>query len=148
MNFSPVPDYFYIQSGVIPFRVQKGKIEILLITSRKKKRWIIPKGVVEPYMSPQESAAQEAYEEAGVFGRVLNEPAGSYQVKKWGGVCTVTVYPMLVDKEYSSWMESDIRKRKWMSIEKAVEKCGKKHIADIIRHFADTYSEKAAAIAE
>jgi len=135
-----VPEYFYKQSGVIPYRFKNGKLQILLITSRKKKKWIIPKGVIEPYMTPQESAAQEAYEEAGLFGKVLPEPVGEYEVIKWGGVCTVTIYPMQVEKEYKKWMESDFRKRKWMSGEKALEKCGNKKIREMIRNFLSVNS--------
>jgi len=139
MRFDAVPDYFYRQSGVIPYRIVDGEIEILLITSRKKNRWIIPKGVIEPYMTPQESAKQEAYEEAGVFGRVMNEPVGEYQSEKWGGTCTVTVYPMLVEKVYDEWMEQDFRKRKWMTPEKAAEKAGNKNIRELINIFVATY---------
>jgi len=140
LSLSIVPEYFYKQSGVIPYRFKNGKLQILLITSRKNKKWVLPKGVVEPYMTPQESAAQEAYEEAGLFGKVLNDPVGEYEVIKWGGVCTVTIYPMQVEKEYKKWMESDFRKRKWMSSEKALEKCGNKKIREMIRNFLSVYS--------
>lgn len=139
MTFSIVPDYFYKQSGVISYRIKEGKLQILLITSRKKKRWIIPKGVIEPYMTPQQSAEQEAYEEAGVFGRITEGPVGVYEVEKWGGVCTVTVYPMQVTKVYEDWMESDFRKRKWMTPEKALEKCENKNIRQMIRNFMSVY---------
>ncbi len=59
----------YHQSGVVPFRKKgKKKIEIFLITSVKKQRWIIPKGYVEFNLSAFESAKKEAIEEAGVLG--------------------------------------------------------------------------------
>src|SRR5210317_1534724 len=53
-------DYFCRQSGVIPYRVRKGNLEILLITSRRERRWIIPKGIIEPDYSARNSAAKEA----------------------------------------------------------------------------------------
>lgn len=136
MKFSPVPEYFFRQSGVVPYRIKDGELEILMITSRKNGKWIIPKGVVEPYMTPQQSAAQEAYEEAGIYGEVGDQPVGRYEVDKWGGVCTIVVYPMLVTKEYDDWMEKNFRKRRWMSPEKAAEKAGKKAVSEIISKFA------------
>ena len=45
---SQVPEHFYTQSAVIPYRERNGAIEVLMITSRKRKRWVIPKGVREP----------------------------------------------------------------------------------------------------
>ena len=51
---------------MIPYRIKgKKKVEVLLITSVKRKRWIIPKGYVEFNLSPFESAKKEAFEEAG-----------------------------------------------------------------------------------
>ena len=57
------------QSAVVPYRLVKNEIEVLLITTRKG-RWIIPKGIIEPELSAAESAAKEALEEAGVKGEV------------------------------------------------------------------------------
>jgi len=142
MTFSPVPDYFFTQSGVIPYRIQDGKLQILLITSLSMKNWIIPKGVVEPYLTPQESAAKEAQEEGGVFGRVWDEPIGRYEVEKWGGVCKVTVFPMLVTKVYDKWPECDERKRKWLSPKDAIDKASKKDIKKLIKRLARELDEK------
>ena len=36
------------QSGVIPYRIMDGQIEVMLITSSGGKRWVIPKGLIEP----------------------------------------------------------------------------------------------------
>ena len=58
------PSNWYRQSAVIPYRLTDrtgtdfSAVEILLITSRKRKRWVIPKGIVEPYLSPLESATR------------------------------------------------------------------------------------------
>ena len=114
------PKYFYKQSAVIPFRVKNGRFEILLITSSKKKKWIIPKGIIEQNMTPQESALKEALEEAGVSGKVSEKMFGEYSYKKWGDTCNVKVYLMKVTKELEKWME-DYRKRKWVSINEAVK---------------------------
>ena len=86
------PKWFYDQSGVIPYRVENGQIQLMVITSRGRKRWIIPKGVIEKDLSPAESAVKEAFEEAGIRGRVSEIPLGEYQYQKWGGTCTVQVF--------------------------------------------------------
>ncbi len=113
------PWWFYNQSGVIPYRVENDEVEILLITSRRRKRWIIPKGIIERDMSPQESAAKEALEEAGVKGRVHAIPLGEYQYKKWNGTCNVAVFPFAVDDVLETWSESGVRQRRWVSVEDA-----------------------------
>jgi 8-oxo-dGTP pyrophosphatase MutT (NUDIX family) len=113
-----VPVYFYIQSAVIPCRWQDGRLDILMITSRKKKRWVIPKGVKEPELSAADSAAQEALEEAGIKGTVFPAPVGEYSYEKWGGRCTVQVFVMAVETVLPVWQES-YRDREWVSLEEA-----------------------------
>ncbi len=103
----------FTQSGVIPYRWQGGELQVLLITSRKGRRWIIPKGIVEPDMTPAESAAKEAFEEAGIKGEVNPESVGTYSYYKWGGTCRVTLFLMHVTQEFDEWPES-FRKRQWL----------------------------------
>ena len=113
------PFWFYHQSGVIPFRASGNQIEILLVTSRGRGRWIIPKGVIDPGATAVESAGKEAYEEAGIRGRVSSEPVGEYQYRKWGGVCTVQVFALEVFDVLETWPENSSRHRQWMSAEEA-----------------------------
>jgi 8-oxo-dGTP pyrophosphatase MutT (NUDIX family) len=113
------PSWFYRQSGVIPYRAGASGREILLITSRRRGRWIIPKGIIDPGTTPVGSACKEAYEEAGIRGRPTPEPLGEYQYCKWGGVCTVQVFALEVSIELEAWPESSVRRRQWMSVEEA-----------------------------
>ena len=115
------PDWYYTQSAVIPYRLRDGSLEILLITSRKKKRWIVPKGVLEPHLSAADSAAKEALEEAGIRGRIHPEPLGSYDYEKWGGTCSVQVFVMEVTTILDAWPE-DHRERQWLSPEEAARR--------------------------
>ena len=117
------PAYYYSQSAVIPWRLRAGKPEILVIASSKNKHRVVPKGIKEPGLTAQESAAREALEEAGVEGRVGNEPLGSYRVEKWGATCTVEVFPMEVTRvlSESEWEERH-RGREWLAPEQA-RKC-------------------------
>jgi len=118
---SKVPDHYFDQSAVVPFRIRDGELEVLLISSRKKKRWLIPKGVKELGLSAQESAEQEALEEAGIDGDVVPEAIGSYEYQKWGGVCRVQVFLMAVKIVHDEWLES-YRDREWLSVDEASER--------------------------
>lgn len=116
----PVPEYFYTQSAVLPYRQRDGKLEIMLIASRKATRWVIPKGVKEPELSLRDSADKEALEEAGIRGRLDDREIGHYDYRKWGGVCNVAVFPMAVSKSVpeDEWEESH-RERRWFEAKKA-----------------------------
>jgi phosphohistidine phosphatase len=110
------PAYYYRQSAVIPYRVRDKSIDVMLIGSSKRNHWVVPKGIHEPGMSAQDSAAQEAFEEAGIKGKVSESKIGTYEYDKWGSTCKVEVYAMQVSEilpEYE-WEESH-RGRKWMS---------------------------------
>lgn len=111
------------QSGLIPTRTRDGRLEVLLVTSMTRKRWIIPKGNIEPELGPRETARLEAYEEAGVEGQVSDEPIGSYIHENGKGARRVEVYVMEVERVLSKdeWPESRYRKREWVTIERARE---------------------------
>jgi 8-oxo-dGTP pyrophosphatase MutT (NUDIX family) len=54
------------QFAALPYRMRDDDVEILLITTRKKHRWSVPKGWPIKHSTPQTTAKIEAYEEAGV----------------------------------------------------------------------------------
>ena len=116
------PAYYYTQSSVIPYRVDQGQLQILIIRSSQDKHWVVPKGIADPGHSLQDSARKEAWEEAGVEGEVHDEALGSYSYAKWGSTCTVTVYPMAVTRQLPEevWEERH-RGRMWVSTKKAAE---------------------------
>jgi len=127
-----LPSNVFSQSAVIPFKNGNRGIKILLIKSRKG-NWIVPKGIIEQGLTPQESARREAVEEAGVDGEVFNELIGEYNYDKWNGTCNVKVYLMMVNKEFQTWEEDYFRVRKWFSLEKAIRKVGKPELSDFIK---------------
>ena len=108
------PWWFYRQSAVIPYRRTEAGVEVLLITSRRRSRWIIPKGVVDLETTARESAGKEAYEEAGLLGDLSASPVGEYEYKKWGGMCVVTVYLLDVHTVLEKWPEEEMRARRWL----------------------------------
>lgn len=131
------PAYYYTQSGVIPYRVKDGRLEILVIASNKKKHWVLPKGIQDPGMSAQESAAREALEEAGALGEVDAQSLGRYTYEKWGAECTVDVFPMRVSEliEEADWDESH-RGRQWLKASKAADKLKQAALAPMIENLA------------
>ena len=107
------------QAGVIPYRFVKGRPRVLLITSRTSKRWIIPKGHIEPDLTARASARMEAFEEAGVRGRIGKAAVGTYKHIVQPGTKQVMVFLMEVEEQLDNYPEADERRRRWMSVKDA-----------------------------
>ena len=109
------------QFGEIPWRRGAQGLEFLLITSRRTGRWIFPKGGRIAWLSPSASAAQEAFEEAGVEGEVSAKPEGTYHSIKrrdtGDTALEVEMYPLEVTVELADWPEKNQRKRQWANLE-------------------------------
>jgi 8-oxo-dGTP pyrophosphatase MutT (NUDIX family) len=127
------PSWFYAQSAVIPYVLDDDEIRIVLVTSRTRKRWVIPKGIIEPGLSPLESARQEALEEAGIKGKIFPQDIGTYSYKKWKGTCTVTVFVMQVRKMLDMWEEEWLRTRELVSIEEAIKRIDEEELKKMIQ---------------
>ena len=115
------PAYYYQQASALPYRFSaNGGLEFLLIRSRKDKHWIIPKGIQAPGVSARDTAAQEAREEAGIDGEVAEHAIATYEYQKWGGYCTVQVFPLQVTQVLTEddWPEHQ-RGREWTDAETA-----------------------------
>jgi phosphohistidine phosphatase len=107
------------QAGVIPFRRKKGAIEICLIRNKGRKKWKIPKGFVDPGESVEQAALKEAWEEAGLTGKLVGAPIGSYEYDKWGLTLSVSVFLMEVTHQKDKWEESRFRERAWSPADSA-----------------------------
>ncbi len=116
------PEFNFKQSGVIPYRKNNGVLEVLLITSIKKKKWIIPKGYIEFNLSPFESAKKEAFEEAGIIGSNETIELGTVELKKGIGVTRMKIFSMEVIKVLDDYPEKELRKRKWFGTDEASSK--------------------------
>jgi 8-oxo-dGTP pyrophosphatase MutT (NUDIX family) len=108
------------QVAAIPYRVSdKGRVEILLVTSNTTRRFIVPKGWPVKGKNGREAAVQEAREEAGVIGTPSKKPFGAYSYWKRlsdGFVnVNVKVYLLAVEEAMSEWEESGRRERAWLS---------------------------------
>lgn len=133
------PAYYYRQSSVVPYRLRDGKVEILIVSSSKRKHWVVPKGIREPGLSPQDSAACEAREEAGIEGQIGGTPVGSYRYEKWGATCTVQVFAMLVKRVLpeEQWEERH-RGRRWVSPEEACSLLRQTELGPLVKKLAES----------
>jgi 8-oxo-dGTP pyrophosphatase MutT (NUDIX family) len=138
------PAWLYTQSAAIVWRRTDDDLEVLLVTSVRRGRWIVPKGVVERQMSPAESARKEAWEEAGVDGKISARAVGSYQYEKWGGICTVAVFLMEVTSEEEDWPERKVRRRRWMSFKKAMKTIENPELSEILGRALELLQRKEA----
>ena len=123
------------QSSVVPYRIINAGVEIMMITSIRRRRWIIPKGAVEPDMTPQDSAAKEAFEEAGIIGSVSKTPIGRYHYKKWSDICRCDVYAMKVETILETWQEQEEREREWIEAKDAISRLRHKQLKAIVKKF-------------
>lgn len=125
------------QVAALCYRQHRGKVEVLLITTRNTKRWILPKGWPGAKRTAAKTASLEAYEEAGIVGEVANQPLGEYRSHKglsngFSVRTNVTVFPLKVSKQLSEFPESGERQHRWLSPEKAAELCGEDGLRDIL----------------
>jgi len=141
-KIAPRKRVHFDQSGVIPYRKKNGKTEVLLVTSIRKKNWIVPKGFIEYHMSPFQSAKKEAFEEAGVKGSNTTKILGHYTVKKNGSELLTKIYSMKVTRIFKDYPEKNLRKRKWFSIYEGAKKVEIDELATIIRRLGRLNSRK------
>lgn len=127
------------QFGALPYRIRDGKVEILLVTSRRNGRWIVPKGWPMDGETPAGAAATEALEEAGAIGKLSEQVLGFYAYDKGHGgeklPCVVAIFPLKVKKLLKDYREVGQRRRKWVSQKKATQMVSEPELRQIIKHF-------------
>lgn len=126
------------QFGALCWRRGDGGVEILLVTTRKSRRWMIPKGWPVHGVTPEASAAVEAWEEAGAKGRPDTTCLGVFSYFKGGrgGLpCVVAVFPLKVRRMADKWPEKSQRKRRWVTARKAATMVEEPELRAILRAF-------------
>ncbi len=126
------------QYAALPWRYSGARREVLLISSRDTGRWVIPKGWPIKGLSPAESAAREAYEEAGLGGEVSRKPIGAFEYgKKLGNgavqPCRVEVFALEQQVQHPKWPEQGQRRLQWFSVPEAAEAVDEPQLKTIIR---------------
>ncbi len=104
------------QSNALPYRLNGDTCEVLLVTSRRKGKWILPKGKIEPGETASQRAAAEAFEEAGVLGTVSKQPLNASATFD---PSRAKIYALRVETELEQWPEMTSRKRAWFSLSEA-----------------------------
>ena len=107
------------QAAVIAFRRSPQGPDVCLIRRRGSGKWGIPKGFIDPGHTAKEAALIEAFEEAGLEGRIVGRRVGLYRYRKWSARLTVAVYLMEVVAEHRTWQEMKVRERRWQSLDDA-----------------------------
>ena len=129
-----------IQYAALPYRLVGRQVQILLITSRGVGRWVIPKGWPMPGLKPQDAAAMEAAEEAGVVGEIEAHPLGSYHYQKRlkSGrevAAQVIVFPFHVTFQAEAWKEQGQRAHQWFPCARAAQLVAEPALRRLIRDF-------------
>jgi 8-oxo-dGTP pyrophosphatase MutT (NUDIX family) len=132
------------QFAALPYRDRHG-LEILLLTSRETRRWVIPKGWPMKGLPPHGAAACEAIEEAGVVGRVSKKPIGTFEYIKrlTNGAplqCSVDVFALKVAKQLTHWPEQKERTAHWFAPEEASELVDEPDLRALILAFKDIHA--------
>lgn len=124
-------------------------VEILLITSLTSRRWILPKGWHETGMTPAQAASREAFEEAGVTGKIGERPIASYHYlkeRKDGGAvpCSVDIFALEVTRQMDEWPEKGRRELAWLTPSQAALQVSEPGLREILRGFRRPHAARAA----
>jgi 8-oxo-dGTP pyrophosphatase MutT (NUDIX family) len=136
-----------VQYAALPWRAgASGDLEVLIITSRETRRWVVPKGWPIRGLPPEQSAAREAYEEAGVTGVASKRAIGDYAYAKRlsDGATTpvqVKLFPLKVFRVHDEWPEIGQREKCWASPEAAAEVVHEPELKKLIHRFAEAWRE-------
>jgi len=131
------------QYAALPWRRRRGdRLEILLVTTRRTGRWIVPKGWPVSGCSPGECAAREAMEEAGVLGVIALKPIGAFPYRKQRKSgesvrCRVEVFPLQVTHQLRNWPEKSVRQTCWCTAEDAAARTSDPGLRRVIAKFAE-----------
>ena len=140
------------QIAALPVRRDdRGRLRVLLVTSRDTGRWVLPKGWPIDGLDPWEAAAVEALEEAGAEGAVGMSAIGSYGYGKRmsGGAtlpCRVELYPMRVKRLHKTWKEVRERERRWFGPSAAAKRVDEPELRDILRSLGSKKGEAVLGV--
>ena len=132
------------QVAALPYRVGPRRgVEVLLITSRHTRRWVLPKGHIVEGRPPSYSAAEEAREEGGVLGRIDVRSFGDYTYRRLRQLYHVDVYPLRVLNELADWPEKQERTRQWVTVHEAAQRVAEQELKEILVAFGRRYANAA-----
>jgi 8-oxo-dGTP pyrophosphatase MutT (NUDIX family) len=130
------------QYAALPWRrTEAGEVEVLVITSRETRRWVIPKGWPIKGLKAPMVAAREAFEEAGVEGIVRKKKLGLFHYEKrlrTGRIqpVKVAVYALQVVLQNDEWPEKGQRDHQWTTPADAATQVDEPELRAIIGAFS------------
>ncbi|NPU12724.1 NUDIX hydrolase [Bradyrhizobium sp. 83012] len=134
------------QFAALPFRIEATQLSILLITTRRKQRWSVPKGSPMLRKGPHRVAAIEAYEEAGLRGKIGRQSLGQFKHAKRKGkrkiLCDVELYPLKVKKQHGRYPERGQRELVWLPAAEAARRVHRAKLRRLIESFASRYAKR------
>lgn len=137
----------HAQYGALPWRIS-DELEIMLLTSRGTRRWVIPKGWPMKGRKPNATAAVEALEEGGLLGNIGKKSIGAYHYRKRlknGAVliCRVEVFPLRVLRQRKKWLEKGQRATQWWPYSEAAKLVAEEELKALILGFGRALSAAA-----
>jgi 8-oxo-dGTP pyrophosphatase MutT (NUDIX family) len=117
------------QAAAVPIQGNR----ICLVTSRRGKHWVVPKGCVEPGKTCAEIALQETWEEAGLVGILERAPVGTYVYEKWAKIHHVTVFLLRVTEMTENWPEAEQRQRCWLRASQVLTRIEEPGLRQVLR---------------
>ena len=136
------------QFGALPYALVEGQLVVLLVTSRGRGKWIFPKGRLIEGLEPWETAAREAWEEAGVEGEIERAPIGSYMLpvtEERPQPVEVEIFPMRVTTQHENWKERRSRYRHWAVLAEAKRLITHEGLADVVVALAQREDARSKA---
>lgn len=129
------------QVAALPYVWTDRGLEVAMVTSRARGRWIVPKGWPEKKRTLRETAAMEALEEAGLEGDVADEPVGHFDYPKtmdkgYTVTCRALVFPLLVRVQRLRWKEKGQRRVVWLPIATAARRADDDDLARLLGEIA------------
>jgi 8-oxo-dGTP pyrophosphatase MutT (NUDIX family) len=131
------------QVAALPFRFGDG-VEVMLISSRRTRRWVLPKGWPKKGLDGPGTAEREAFEEAGLIGEMLRISVGTYaydkHMPKGAPVrCEVQVFPLKVERQRKKWPERHERLTAWFPVRAAADLVDEPELRDLLLAFAEAF---------
>jgi 8-oxo-dGTP pyrophosphatase MutT (NUDIX family) len=129
------------QYGAVCWRQAETGLDVLLITSRETGRWVIPKGWPIKGITAAAAAAREAWEEAGVEGKLCDTCLGVFSYHKalaenQSVPCAVAIYGLRVEKLSRRYPEQHQRRRKWFAAAEAAELVAEPELQSLLKALA------------
>jgi len=124
------------QAGAICYRRNaKGRLEVLLVGSRRNGRWGVPKGHVESRETSSATALREAF-----IGDVDSTPVGSFAYQKDSSTnrYTVTVHLLKVSRIAATFPEAGFRKTQWFLLKDASRKAAQPGLRTLLSRLEAT----------